>query len=164
MSAHTAIPTVDKPRLDLRALIPDVYAAQRQLTQAAAEAAAAAGIPKPLIELIRIRVSQLNGCAYCLDKHSKDARRGGESEDRLYLLNAWQESPQFTDQERAALALAESVAMVADGHVPDDLWDAVADELTAEQIAAVIAVTVSISGWNRIAIPSRMTPGEYHAP
>jgi AhpD family alkylhydroperoxidase len=162
MSAHTAIPPVGKPRLNLRELMPDVYKAQRQLTQAAADTAVAAGIPKPLIELIRIRVSQLNGCAYCLDKHSKDARHAGESEERLYLLNAWEESPQFTDQERAALALAESVAMVADGHVPDDLWDAVADELTAEQIAGVIAVTVSISGWNRIAIPSRMTPGEYH--
>lgn len=145
----------------MRALAPEVYEAQLRLTQTAAAAAAAAGISKPLVELIRIRTSQLNGCAFCIDMHSKDARHAGEREDRIYLLNAWREAPHYTDQERAALALAESVAMVSDGQVPDDLWDAVADELTAEQIAAVIAVTVSISGWNRIAIPSRMTPGEY---
>ena len=161
MSANTPIPTVSKPRLDMRALVPEVYQAQRQLTQAAARAAVEAGISKALIELIRVRTSQLNGCAFCIDMHIKDARHGGERDDRIYLLDAWRESPHYTDQERAALALAESVAMVADGHVPDDLWDAVADELTAEQIAAVIAVTVAISGWNRIAIPARMTPGEY---
>jgi AhpD family alkylhydroperoxidase len=159
MSINT--PTIAEPRLDLATAIPDVYRAQRQLSRAAARAFLGAGLSNALLELIRIRASQLNGCAFCLDMHSKDARHAGEREDRLYLLHAWREAPQYDQTERAALALAEAVTEVAVGRVPDAVWEQSAAVLDAPQLAAVIAVTVAICGWNRIAIATRMTPGEY---
>jgi AhpD family alkylhydroperoxidase len=138
-----------------------VYRAQARLSQAAEEAFLAAGLDARLRELILMRASQINGCAFCLDMHSKDARHGGESEDRLYLLSAWREAPHYDPTERAALALAEAVTQVSVDQVPDDVWAEAASALTPEQIAAVIAVTVAINGWNRIAISTRMAPGTY---
>jgi AhpD family alkylhydroperoxidase len=131
------------------------------LSQAAAEAFLAAGLSSALLELIRIRASQLNGCAFCIDMHTKDARAAGEREDRIYLLDAWREAPHYEEIERAALALSEAVTQVSVGHVSDEVWTAVTSVLSPDQCAAVIAVTVAINGWNRIAVASRMTPGDY---
>jgi AhpD family alkylhydroperoxidase len=159
----TATPLLSAPdqRQDFSKLAPAVFRAQLQLTRAAAEAFEAAALPEALYHLVKLRASQLNGCAYCIDMHSKDARHGGEHEDRLCLLDAWRESPHFGEQERAALALTEAITHVSQGHVSDEVWDAAAQTLTPEQIAAVIAAAVEINGWNRIAISTRMQPGEY---
>jgi AhpD family alkylhydroperoxidase len=161
MSHHASIPAPPDPRLDLARALPDVYRAQIRLDQAAADAFTASGLAASLRELVLMRVSQLNGCAFCLDMHAKDARRAGESEDRLYLLDAWRECPHYDATERAALALAEAVTLVATDHVPDEVWDAAGSVLSPEQLAAVVAVTVAINGWNRIAISTRTTPGVY---
>jgi AhpD family alkylhydroperoxidase len=112
-----------------------------------------------LRELIKIRASQLNGCAFCIDMHWKDARAGGESEQRHYLLDAWRESPVFTDRERAALELCEAITFVADGHVPDDVWQRAADIFPEEELAQLVFAVVAINAWNRIAITSRIRPG-----
>jgi AhpD family alkylhydroperoxidase len=138
-----------------------VFRAQLALTRAAAEAFDAAGLPEGLHHLVKLRASQLNGCAYCIDMHSKDARHGGEQEDRLHLLDAWREAPHYSEQERAALALTEAITRIGEGHVPDEVWGAAAKVLSPEQLAAVIAANVEIGGWNRIAISTRMPPGEY---
>jgi AhpD family alkylhydroperoxidase len=138
-----------------------VFRAQLQLTRAAKEAFERAGLPEGLYHLVKLRASQLNGCAYCIDMHSKDARRGGESEDRVYLLDAWGESPHYSEEERAALALTETITRIADGHVCDEAWDAAATVLSPPQLAAVIAANVEINGWNRIAVSTRMPPGQY---
>lgn len=161
MSTSAAVPPPPDPRLDLAEALPEVYRAQARLDRAAADAFAAAGLSAALRQLILMRVSQLNGCGFCIDMHSKDARRAGEREDRLYLLDAWREAPHYDTSERAALALAEAVTLVSVDHVPDQLWDSVASVLDPAQLAAVIAVTMAINGWNRIAIATRMTPGSY---
>jgi AhpD family alkylhydroperoxidase len=132
-----------------------------RLSQAAAETFLAAGLSQALLELVRIRVSQINGCAFCIDMHTKDARHAGEAEDRIYLLNAWREAPHYEEIERVALALAESITLVSVDNVPDELWQGAATVLDDAQLAAVIAATVAINGWNRIAIATRMTPGRY---
>jgi AhpD family alkylhydroperoxidase len=145
----------------MRAALPDVYRAQLRLSQAAGDAFLAAGLTQALLELLRIRASQINGCAFCIDMHIKDARHAGEAEDRIYLLDAWRESPHYDTTERAVLALAEAVTLVSADHVPDEVWEASATVLNAGQLAAVIAATVAINGWNRIAIATRMAPGSY---
>ncbi len=157
----TAIRSISDQRLDFGEVAPAAFRAQLQLTRAATEAFEAADLPEGLYHLVKLRASQLNGCAYCIDMHSKDARHAGEPEDRLYLLDAWREAPHYTEQERAALALTEAITNLVDGHVPGEVWDAAAAVLSPEQIAAVIAANVEIAGWNRIAISTRMPPGEY---
>jgi AhpD family alkylhydroperoxidase len=161
MSNRASVPPPPGPRLDLAEVLPDVYQAQIRLGRAAAAAFSASGLPAALRELVLMRVSQLNGCAFCLDMHAKDARHAGESEDRLYLLSAWRESPHYEPTERVALALAEAITLVTADHVPDEVWDAAGSVLSPEQLAAIVAVTVAINGWNRIAISTRMTPGAY---
>jgi AhpD family alkylhydroperoxidase len=161
MTTTTSLLSAPDQRQDFSKLAPAVFRAQLALTRASAEAFETAALPEGLYHLVKLRASQLNGCAYCVDMHSKDARHGGEHEDRLYQLDAWRESPHYSEQERAALALTEAVTRVRDGHVPDEVWDAVAEVLNPEQIAAVIAANVEINGWNRIAISTRMQPGEY---
>ncbi|MBP2329686.1 AhpD family alkylhydroperoxidase [Kibdelosporangium banguiense] len=145
-------------RVDLKALTADVSAAMRALHLSSAEAAQQAGLNPALLELIRIRVSQINGCAFCLDMHTRDARAGGEDERRIYALSAWQESPFFTSGERAALGLAEAVTLVHDGRVPDEVYRAATEEFTEPQVAALIWVSTVINAYNRIAISTRMTP------
>jgi AhpD family alkylhydroperoxidase len=157
----TAIPAVAEPRLDLSALAPEVYRAQGRFSQAAGEVFTASGLSQALLELIRIRVSLINGCAFCLDMHTKDARHAGEREDRIYLLSAWRETPFYTPVERAALALAEAVTEVSADQVPDQLWAEAAEVLSESQLAAVVVATAAINTWNRFAISSRMTPGNY---
>ena len=115
-----------------------------------------------LRELVRIRASQLNGCAYCIDMHTKDARAIGETEQRIYALPAWKETPYFTDRERAALAFTESVTLLATDHVPSEAYDAVAAELTADEVAALVSLIVTINAWNAIGVSTRAwVPGSY---
>jgi AhpD family alkylhydroperoxidase len=122
-------------------------------------AAAAASIETPLQELVRIRASQLNGCVYCLDMHTTDARRAGESEQRIYALSAWPESSLFTARERAALRFTEAVTLVADGHVPDDAYAAAAAEFSEVELAELLWTIIVINAWNRLAIAARLVPG-----
>jgi AhpD family alkylhydroperoxidase len=115
-----------------------------------------------LRELVRVRASQLNGCAYCIDMHTKDARAIGETEQRLYGLAAWQETPYFTPRERAALAFTEAVTVVAGSHVPAAEYQAVAAEFTPDEVAALLGLIVTINAWNAIAVSTRAwVPGSY---
>jgi AhpD family alkylhydroperoxidase len=122
------------------------------------------GLEHTLLDLIYLRVSQMNGCAYCLDMHWKDLRAAGESEQRLYMLNAWDEATVYSDRERAALAWAEAVTNVADGHVPDAVYDAVREELTDAEIANLTFAVATINSWNRLNIALRRESGDYRAP
>jgi AhpD family alkylhydroperoxidase len=114
-----------------------------------------------LLDLVRMRASQINGCAYCLDMHSKDARAAGESEQRLYALDAWRETPFFTDRERAALAWTEAVTKVSEGHVPDSVYEEVRKRFSEEELVNLTLVVVSINGWNRLNTSLRTVPGDY---
>ena len=115
-----------------------------------------------LRELVRIRASQLNGCAYCIDMHTKDARAIGETEQRLYGLAAWRETPWFSDRERAALAFTEAVTLLAADHVPDEAYDAVAAHFDADEVAALVSLIVTINAWNAISVSTRAwAPGSY---
>jgi len=114
-----------------------------------------------LMELVKFRASQINGCAYCLDMHSKDARAQGESEQRLYTLNAWRETPFFTARERAALAWTEAVTKISETHAPDSVYAEVRKEFDDEQLVNLTLAIVAINGWNRLAIGFRQVPGEY---
>ena len=121
------------------------------------------GLEKGLLELVKIRVSQINGCAFCLDMHTKDARAEGETEQRIYALNAWRETPFFTDRERAALAWAEAVTRIGDG-VHDPLYQEASRHFTEKELADLTWAVVAINGWNRIAISFRAVPGTYQSP
>ena len=112
-------------------------------------------------ELVRVRASQINGCAFCIDMHWKDARAEGESEDRLYSLDAWRESPLYSDRERAALELCEAVTLIADAHVPDEVWDAAAAEFETGELAHLVFAITAINAWNRVVMSARTEPGSY---
>src|SRR5580698_8801293 len=114
-----------------------------------------------LIQLVKLRASQINGCAYCIDMHSKDARAEGETEQRIYALSAWEETPFFTDRERAALALTEAVTLISDGHVPDAVYEKVRKSFSEEELVNLTLAIITINGWNRLAITFRFVPGEY---
>jgi AhpD family alkylhydroperoxidase len=122
---------------------------------------ASAHLDKRLFELVKIRASQVNGCAYCIDMHTKDARAAGETEQRLYALNAWRETPFFTDRERAALEWTEAVTRVADTHVPDDVHERVAAQFNEADLVALTFAVVVINSWNRLAISFRPPVGSY---
>jgi AhpD family alkylhydroperoxidase len=119
------------------------------------------GLDPSLLELVKLRASQINGCAYCIDMHWKDARARGESEQRLYGLMAWRESPYYTERERAALAWTEAVTLVADNHVPDDLYKGVRQYFNETELVNLTLALVAINGWNRLAISFRTEPGTY---
>lgn len=119
------------------------------------------GFDKKLLDLINLRVSQINGCAYCIDMHWKDLRAAGENEQRLYGLDAWRESPYYTDRERAALAWAEAVTLVADTHVPDEVFEEAHRHFNDEELANLTLGVVTINGFNRMNIVYRTTPGTY---
>ncbi len=114
-----------------------------------------------LRELVKLRASILNGCAYCIDMHTKDARKVGESEQRLYAVAAWQEAPFFSERERAALALTDAVTLIADTHVPAAVYDEAVRHFEAKELAELIWQIVAINAWNRLAITTRQTVGEY---
>jgi AhpD family alkylhydroperoxidase len=118
-------------------------------------------IEKRLLQLIDYRVSQINGCAYCLDMHSKDLRAGGETEQRLYMLPAWRETPLYTDRERAALAWAETLTLVTDGHVPDEVYEQARGQFSEEELVDLTLAITTVNAWNRVNIAFRTTPGGY---
>jgi AhpD family alkylhydroperoxidase len=119
------------------------------------------GLETPLLELVRLRASQINGCAYCIDMHTKDARAEGETEQRLYALTAWRETPFYTERERAALEWTEAVTAIGDSGVPDELYETARKHFTGEELVNLTMAVVAINGWNRLAISFRMTPGSY---
>ena len=119
---------------------------------------AKSGLDKPLIELVRLRASQINGCAYCVDLHSSDARKAGEDERRLAAVVAWREAPFFSDRERAALEWTESVTRVADTHVPDEVWNRVKPQFTPEELVDLTLLVSTINAWNRFAVSFRKLP------
>src|SRR6476620_9441312 len=119
------------------------------------------GLEEKLLDLIKLRVSQINGCAYCIDMHWKDLREMGESEQRLYGLDAWRESPYYTDRERAALDWTEAVTLIAEDHVPDSVYDRVRSPFNEQQLADLTFAVAAINAWNRLVIASRTTPGGY---
>lgn len=125
---------------------------------------AKSSIEKPLLHLIKYRVSQINGCAYCLDMHSKDLRAIGETEQRLYLLDAWREAPFYTERERAALSWAESLTLITEGHVPDEVYEEVRKQFSEEELIDLTLAVSTINSWNRFAISFRTTPGTYQPP
>ncbi|MGH8225447.1 MAG: carboxymuconolactone decarboxylase family protein [Gammaproteobacteria bacterium] len=121
------------------------------------------GLEAPLLDLVKMRASQINGCAYCLDMHSKDARAAGETEQRLYTLDAWHEAPFYTERERAALEWTEAVTRVADTHVPDTAYERVRQHFDEQELLNLTLAVVAINGWNRLAISSRAEAGSYRA-
>jgi AhpD family alkylhydroperoxidase len=119
------------------------------------------GLEASLIELVKIRASQINGCAFCLDRHTKDARAAGESEQRIYLLSAWKESPFYSERERAALEWTEAVTLIAKDHVPDEVYAAVHPHFSDEELVNLTLAVSTINAWNRFAISFRSEPGTY---
>src|ERR1044072_55594 len=146
-----------EPRLDFLKTTPDVVKAMYGLHKPLSQS----GLEKGLLDLVYFRVSQIHGCAYCLDMHSKDLRAAGETEQRLYLLDAWRESPFYTERERAALAWAEAVTLVREGHVPDEVFEQARAPFTEEELANLPLAVVAINGWNRLNIAFRTEPGGY---
>ncbi|MGW7053803.1 carboxymuconolactone decarboxylase family protein [Streptomyces sp. NPDC054887] len=145
------------PRLEWAKLAPDVYKAMITL-----DAAARKGLDPVLLELVKIRASQLNRCAFCIDMHSKDALAAGESVERIVQLSAWQESRHFyTAKEAAALELTEAVTVLTDGFVPDDVYARAAEHFEEAELARLIAAVTVINAWNRFGVSTRMVPGHY---
>jgi AhpD family alkylhydroperoxidase len=121
------------------------------------------GLETSLLDLVKMRASQINGCAYCLDMHSKDARAAGEREQRLYLLNAWRETTFYSERERAALAWTEAVTLVSESHVPDEVYNEVRQHFSDQELANLTLAIVAINGWNRLAFSFRSEVGGYQA-
>ncbi|MFC8271935.1 carboxymuconolactone decarboxylase family protein [Streptomyces sp. NPDC057271] len=145
------------PRLNLAERVPEFYRAMLRLEQAAAK-----DIDPTLYHLIKIRASQINHCAFCIDMHTKDALAEGESVERIVQLSAWEESRHFyTERELAALALTESVTVLTDGFVPDEVYARAAAHFDETELSRVIGAITVINAWNRIAVTTRMTPGHY---
>lgn len=119
------------------------------------------GLEHSLLELVKTRASQINGCAYCIDMHTKDARAAGETEQRLYGLSAWHETPFYTERERAALELTEAVTLIANGPVPDELYQRVREHFSEEETVNLVAAIIAINGWNRLALTFRTVAGTY---
>jgi AhpD family alkylhydroperoxidase len=147
-------------RVALKKITPDVSAAMGSLHTAAVSAARDAKVEPELLELIRIRASQINGCAFCLDMHTKDARAQGETEQRIYALNAWRETPFFSDRERAALAWTEAVTRIGEG-VSDALFAEASGQFSEKELADLTWAVAAINAWNRVAISFRSVPGVY---
>lgn len=119
------------------------------------------GLESSLLELVKFRASQINGCAFCIDMHTKDARAAGESEQRLYALTAWRETPFFTQRERAALSWTEAVTQVSTSGVPDDVYEQAMQHFEEKELVDLTLAIVAINGWNRMAISFRKVPGTY---
>ncbi|MET0892955.1 MAG: carboxymuconolactone decarboxylase family protein [Pseudoxanthomonas sp.] len=122
------------------------------------------GLEKNLMHMVKLRASQINGCAYCIDMHWKDARAGGESEQRLYGLGAWREAGYYSDRERAALEWTEALTNISDGHVPDAVYDLVHPQFTDKELADLSWAIAAINAWNRVAIAFRSEAGSYRVP
>ena len=148
-----------KPRIDTFRISPKAFQAMSGLQQHVNESA----LEHTLVELVKMRASQINGCAYCLDMHSKDARAAGETEQRLYLLDAWREIDLYSDRERAALEWTEAVTRVSEGHVPDDVFAAARAQFSEQELVDLTMAIVAINGWNRLAIAFRAEAGKYRS-
>ena len=146
-----------EPRIAYQKVAPGVSQAMSGLERYLATCA----LERPLLELIKLRASLINGCAFCIDMHTKDARLAGESEQRLYALGAWRETPFYTERERAALAWCEAVTLVAEGHVPDSVYEHARQQFSEQELVDLTLAVVAINGWNRLAISFRTVPGSY---
>jgi len=122
------------------------------------------GLEMKLLGLVRMRASQINGCAYCLDMHGKDARAEGETEQRLYGLNAWRETPYYTERERAALEWTEALTLISRDQAPDEVYERVRGQFSESELAVLTLAVTSINSWNRIAVSFRVVPGSYERP
>jgi AhpD family alkylhydroperoxidase len=147
-------------RIDHTKVAPGALRAMYGLEKYLAES----GVEKPLRELIKVRASQINGCAYCIDMHWKDARAAGESEQRLYGLAAWREAPYYSERERAALAWTEELTLIAEHHVSDELYEQTRRHFTEQELVDLTLAVVTINAWNRISISFRSEPGSYQPP
>ena len=146
-----------KPRLEIGAVSPTAYHAMLGLEKFIHESS----IEPKLTHLLKMRASQINGCAYCLDMHSKDARAVGETEQRLYGLDAWGEAPYYTERERAALQWIESLTLIGEGHVPDEVYERARKHFSEKELVELAMIAVAINGWNRLAIAFRSEAGKY---
>lgn len=144
-------------RIDYTKIAPEAFRAMFGLERYVRDS----GLEPALLQLIKMRASQINGCAYCLDMHSKDARAAGETEQRLYLLNAWREAPFYTERERAALAWTEALTLIAENHVPDEIYNEVRQHFSEKELADLSLAVVAINGWNRLSISLRAEVGTY---
>ena len=143
-----------KPRMNFYQAAPEtvnaLMALENQVTST--------GLEQSLIELVKTRASQINGCAYCINMHTQDARKHGETEQRLYLLNAWREAPAYTERERAALAWTEAVTLISDTHAPDDVYQEVRTQFSEAETVNLTMLIATINAWNRLAISFRAVP------
>ena len=144
-------------RIDLMHVTPGVLQAMLGLERQVQKA----GLDTTLLDLVRMRASQINGCAYCLDMHSKDARANGETEQRLYGLTAWRDTPYYSASERAALEWTEVLTLVSQTHVPDEVYERVREQFSEDELLHLTLVIVSINGWNRLNAAARTVPGDY---
>jgi AhpD family alkylhydroperoxidase len=158
--SHTLTQPATQPRLDYAKASPEGLQAMFRLEHAVR----ASGLDPKMLELIKTRASQLNGCAYCIDMHTKDARAAGETEQRLYALSAWREAPFYTDRERAALAWTEALTNIQQGHAPDDVYEEVAQHFNEAELMNLTLAITTINTWNRISIGFRVVPGTYQVP
>lgn len=147
-------------RIDMHHVSPKATQAMLQLQKYVNDS----GLEHSLLELVKMRASQINGCAYCLDMHSKDARAAGETEQRLYLLDAWRETSLYSARERAALAWTEALTLVREGHVPDDVFEAAREHFSEQELVDLSMAVVAINGWNRLSIAFRPEAGSYRVP
>ena len=147
-------------RIDIGAVMPAAYRALIALDSRVHDGP----LPAGLLELVKLRASQINGCAYCVDGHRHDAKKGGESDGRLYAVAAWEEGPFFTARERAAFALTESMSRLSEGggsRVPDGIWAATTEHFSAEELAQLVMVVTTVNAWNRVCVTVRMVPESY---
>jgi AhpD family alkylhydroperoxidase len=146
-----------QPRLNYAKIAPEVYRAMLGLEKAINNS----GLEAVLLDLVRLRVSQINRCAYCIDMHAKDLRAGGESEQRIYLLNAWRESPFYTERERLAMEWAETLTEIAEKPLSDEMYERARQHFSEAELANLTLAVVSINGWNRLNIAFKAVPGDY---
>lgn len=144
-------------RINFKELVPAAYRTMLVLETYVHQS----GLEPSLLELVKMRASQINGCAYCLDMHSKDARAAGETEQRLYVLNAWREAPFYTERERAALEWTEAVTLVSETHVPDHVYQQARQQFSDEELVKLTMAVVAINGWNRLEVSFRGIAGPY---
>jgi AhpD family alkylhydroperoxidase len=146
-----------EPRIDYRKFNPEPLQALLTIEKYIASS----GLDHKLVHMLKLRASQINGCAYCIDMHSLDARAAGETEQRLYALDAWRETPFFNERERAALAWIEAITLVSETHVPDDVYEEAKKQFSDKEIVDLTFVAATINAWNRLAISTRAVPGRY---
>ncbi len=147
-------------RINFKELVPGAYRTMLSLEWYVHQA----GLETSLLELVKMRASQINGCAYCLDMHSKDARAAGETEQRLYVLSAWREAPFYSDRERAALAWTEAVTLVSETHVSEEVYELARSQFSEAELVNLTMAIIAINGWNRLEISFRGIAGSYQPP